>query len=410
MDGAESRTFKIVADTDFAGWPESGDTPADQISLPVYVDAESLHLATRNGATGIDEAELAEDKSYIRIHGYGDGAGESFFTAFKNSDITPTGNFLVVKCRIPETNKTAAEFEFFISTTHSGAHAGDSFYMRGVPADGEWHYLIADLSQQNLPTFEADSSGSYTALHLRFDVFNVTTAPSEYVDIAYVGIANSLTDICDFQKTGVGDIYKGGVKVDTVDFATDGSAPDTPDDPTDFVDPASGWSVSDIRYASMIDFINGMGDGDGPYDSRGTNSTKPLDFINYKNTTVDGGKLALAGWAIAEGGIEKYMWSADGGKTWNECSLYNRAGFSDVTGNSGIYDSAKHYFASSGYDVADHPDKIVFQGSEGVSSGICADLSDLTGQTVDVVFALVPNSDPDGLCMIAVIEDVQVTE
>ena len=410
MDGAESRTFKIVADTDFAGWPESGDTPADQISLPVYVDAESLHLATRNGTTGIDEAELAEDKSYIRIHGYGDGAGESFFTAFKNSDITPTGKFLVVKCRIPETNKTAAEFEFFISTTHSGAHAGDSFYMRGVPADGEWHYLIADLSQQNLPTFEADSSGSYTALHLRFDVFNVTTAPSEYVDIAYVGIANSLTDICDFQKTGVGDIYKGGVKVDTIDFATDGSspAPDTPDDPTDFVDPASGWSVSNIRYASMIDFINGMGDGDGPYDSRGTNSTKPLDFIDYKNTTVDGGKLALAGWAIAEGGIEKYMWSADGGKTWNECSLYNRAGFSDVTGNRGIYDSAKHYFSSTGYDVAEHPDKIVFQGIEGEASGVCADLKDFVGQTVDVVFALVPNADSDGLCIMALIRGITV--
>ena len=412
MDGVKSRTFKIVADTDFAGWPEGGDTPADQIKLPVYVDAEDLHLATRNGATGIDEAELAEDKSYIRIHGYGDGSSESFFTVFKNSDMTPTGHFLVVKCRVPETNKSATEFEFFISTAHAGAHAGDSFHVRGVPADGQWHYIIADLSQQNLPTFEADSSGAYTALHLRFDVFNVTTDPSEYVDIGYVGIANSLTDICDFQKTGVGEIYKGGSKAETIDFATGGSGPDLGEstDPRDFVDPTSGWSVSDTRYASMIDFINGFGDGNGPYDSRGTNSDKALDKIQYKNTTVDGGKLALAGWAIAEGGIDKYMWSADGGKTWNECSLYNRAGFSDVTGNPGIHDSAKHFFSATGYDVATHPDKIVFQGSEGTASGICADLSGLTGQTVDVIFALVPLNDSDGLCVMAVIEDVQVTE
>ena len=66
--------------------------------------------------------------------------------------------------------------------------------------------------------------------------------------------------------------------------------------------------------------------------------------------------------------------STDGGKTWNECTLYNRNGFSDVTGNAGIYDSAKQYFSSTGYDVATHPDKIVFQGVEGAPSGVCARL------------------------------------
>ena len=72
-----------------------------------------------------------------------------------------------------------------------------------------------------------------------------------------------------------------------------------------FSSSSTGWTVSDVRYAYMIDFINGHGDGDGPYNSSGTISDKPLDFLDYKNTTVDGGKLALAGWAIAEGGSEK---------------------------------------------------------------------------------------------------------
>ena len=409
MDGVESRTFKIVADTDFSGWDDE-EVEVKQEELKVHVDAGSLELNARTHASGMGKTELAEDKSFLRIYGYGDGAGETFFTVFQNSDMSPTGRYMILKCRIPTTNKKGTEFEFFTSTTHAGAHAGDSFYVRGIPADGEWHYVVVDLSQQGLPTFEADSAGSYTALHIRIDVFNGTTADTEYVDIGYIGLAESLTTICDFQKTGVGEIYKGGSKADTIDFATGGtaSAPNIPNEPADFVDPASGWSVSDIRYASMIDFINGRGDDDGPYDARGTNSSKPLDFIDYKNTTVDGGKLALAGWAIAEGGIEKYMWSADGGKTWNECSLYNRAGFSDVMGNAGIYDSAKHYFSSTGYDVANHPDKIVFQGSEGEASGICADLKDFAGQTVDVVFALVPNEDPDGLCIMAVIQGVTV--
>ena len=409
MDGTDSRTFKIVADKAFAGWPEEG--VQQDSSLKIHVDAESIKLATQTEAHGIDRAELSEDKSYIRIYGYGDGSGESFFTPFKNSDMSPTGHYLIVKCRVPETNSTPAEFEFFISTTHAGAHAGDSFVMRNIPADGQWHYLIADLTQQNLPTFETDSSGSYTALHLRFDVFNVTTAKDQYVDIGYVGLANSLEEIANFQKEGVGEIYKGGSVSDTLDFSTGSSQ--TPDqsesnDPKDFVDPASGYHVSDVRYSAMIDFINGKGDGDGPYDARGTGSGRSLDKIAYNDVTLTDGKLALAGWSIAEGGVADYVWSADGGKTWQACSLYNRTSFDDVTTNKGISDAANQFFSASGYKVSEHPDKIVFQGEEGTPSGVCADLSAFNGQTVDVIFAVVPNADANGLCLMAVIKGVQV--
>ena len=55
-----------------------------------------------------------------------------------------------------------------------------------------------------------------------------------------------------------------------------------------------------------------------------------------------------------------------------------------------------------------HPDKIVFQGSEGTPSGVCADLSAFAGQTLDVVFALVPSLDSDGLCILAVVQGVEV--
>ena len=407
MEGVESRSFKIVADTDFAGWPGSEEDILTN-SMNVYQEAQSLYQSTiTSNFSG--KAELAEDETYVRLFGQGSAASEAFFQAFANSDMSPTGQYLAVKYRLPENNPEKVYFEFFTSTEHSGAHAGDSFHVNELIADGNWHVLLVDVADQHLPTFAPDSSGSYTALHVRFDVFNVATSPETYVDIAYVGMADSLEDICRLNTKGVGEIYKGGAIAGTIDFAT-GETPKADDStsPNYYVDPASGWTVSDVRYASMIDFINGHGDGDGPYDSRGTNSDKPLDLIDYRGATVDGGKLALAGWAIAEGGIEKYMWTADGGKTWNECTLYNRNGFSDVTGNPGIYDSAKHFFSSSGYDVATHPDKIVFQGVEGTPSGICADLSAYTGQTVDVAFALVPNTDSDGLCLMTVVRGVEV--
>ena len=177
---------------------------------------------------------------------------------------------------------------------------------------------------------------------------------------------------------------------------------------SDYVDASCGFTVSDVRSTAFIDFINGMGDGDGAYNSRGSSSDKGLDTIAYNGSTVDGGKLALAGWAVAKGGIKTYMWSADGGKTWQECTLYGRGSFGTLTEGSGIANAGNNFLAGSGYDVMQHPDKIVFQGAEGSPSGICADLSAYAGQTLDVVFAIVPNDDPTGLCPVAVITGVTV--
>lgn len=186
---------------------------------------------------------------------------------------------------------------------------------------------------------------------------------------------------------------------------------DTPSAPPsffDFVDASSGFAVSDVRFTAYVDFINGTGDGDGAYNSRGSNSNKGLDVIAYNGKTVDGGKLAIAGWAVAQGGIAKYVFSADGGKTWQDCTLYNRASFGTLTEGSGIADAGNAFFSGTGYDVLQHPDHIIFQGAEGTPSGVCADLAAYKGQTLDVVFAIVPNDNPSGLCIMTVITGVTV--
>ncbi|MBQ2806643.1 MAG: hypothetical protein IJF08_06285 [Clostridia bacterium] len=79
-----------------------------------------------------------------------------------------------------------------------------------------------------------------------------------------------------------------------------------------------------------------------------------------------------------------------------------------MTEGSGIANAGNGFLAGTGYDVLEHPDKIVFQGNEGVPSGVCADLAAYAGQTVDVVFAIVPNDQPKGLCPIALITGVSV--
>lgn len=406
MDNAQSRTFKIVAETDFTGWGEI-EGPTQTVALDVLVTPAELQQLIAAGR-GFGQTSIQEDGAYIRIFGSDDS--EAFFDVYKASAHTSVGRYLVVKYRIPKENADKFEFEFFSSTENSGAQAGESFYTRELLRDGDWHVLIVDMSAQSLPTFKADANGNYAPQYLRFDVFNTPVSADCYVDIAYVGIADSTVDICRQNGSGKGEIYEGGNVTNALDFSTGttvnpGGAADTV---YDYVDVSSGWSVSDVRYMGMIDFINGAGDGDGAYNSRGTNSDKALDKIEYNGTTVDGGMLAINGWAVAEGGIDKYMWSADGGKTWQECSLYNYGAFGGLVAGQGIAAAANNFFAASGYDVMNHPDKIVFQGTEGKASGVAADLSAYAGQTVDVVFALVPALDTDELCIITVIEQVQV--
>ena len=410
MNGHESRTFKIVAEADFAGWNAPDEVPpAQTASLDVHVTPAELQLLIASGR-GFGKTSLEEDGSFIRIFGSGDGAGEAFFDVYKAADQTAKGQYLVVKYRIPKENADKFDFEFFSSTVDSGAQAGASFFAKELVRDGEWHVLIADLSAQGLPTFKANADDKYAPLYLRFDVFNNPVCAESWVDIAYVGIADSLTDICRHNGSGRGEIYKSGSIVDAIDFTTGMSvnAGGSAENVYDYVDFSSGWTVSGVRYKGLVDFINGVGDGDGAYNNRGTSSDGALEKIAYNGKTVDGGKLAIAGWAVAQGGIEKYMWSADGGKTWQECTLYNRDKFDGLVAGQGIAAAANNFFASSGYDVMSHPDHIVFQGLEGKPSGVTADLSAYAGQTVDVVFALVPIADPDGLCIIAVIEQVQV--
>lgn len=410
MDDVKSRTFRIVCEKDFAGWPKTEDQPEKGNSMNVYEDAASLCLSIV-GAGGIGKAELSSDKSYLRLYGSGDGASEAFFTAYKTSNQSPTGRYLAVKYRIPAANAESTEFEFFTSTVNPGAQAGESFPVRGLIEDGTWHVMVVDMAEQKLPTFKADSTGAYSALYLRFDVFNTAMSAQSYVDIAYVAIGDELKDICELNPSGTGEMYRLGSVVGLLDFATGNvRKPDLGDshNPEDYIDSASGWKATNVRYSGMIDYINGEGDGDGAYNARGGNINEGVDLFDLNSTAVEGNKLVLTGWAIAQGGIDKYMWSADGGVTWHECVLYGRESFQILTESDGITTAANNFFASSDYNVLEHPDKIVFQGSEGVPSGVTADLSAYAGQTVDVIFGLVPLADPDGLGLIAVVRGVQV--
>lgn len=415
MDNVESRTFKIEAADDFAGWPEV-EKPVNTDPLNVYLDPEELASAALAN-TGIGSTQVSEDGDYIRIFGGTDNA-EAFFTAYKKpSEGMVSGQYLVIKYRVPETNAKSTTFEIFTSTVSTGAKAGECFFMPTTIKDGQWHILIADLSKQSLPTFTPNANGEYVIEHLRIDVFNNQMDADNYIDIAYIGLSDNLIDICKLNgNSGAGYVCVRQQVIGMLNFATGEITDEASEDqveggdtpnPENYIDPESGWKKSDLKYKSAIDFINGKGDGNGAYDQRGGTHTNGIDVITFDGPTAGNAYLSIAGWTVVDKGIAKYMWSADDGKTWNECVLYNRDSYASIAAGSAILAVAKNVV---GYDYFDYQANSIYQGSEGKPSGIAAQLTDYVGKTVNVIFAAVPATESDSLCLIAYIKNVRVYE
>ena len=113
-------------------------------------------------------------------------------------------------------------------------------------------------------------------------------------------------------------------------------------------------------------------------------------------------------------GIEKFVWSADGGKTWHDAEIYGRESFAPATG--GIKNAGDAHFAVTveGFNKdtynQDYYAGSAYQSSHNTPAGVAAHLTDYIGKEVSVTFAVVPKNDPTGLCLIGHITNVRVYE
>lgn len=176
--------------------------------------------------------------------------------------------------------------------------------------------------------------------------------------------------------------------------------------------PEASYKLSSMAYASHLDMINGKGGDAASYSMRGGNSMRGVDTFEFNSTTMNGSLLIFSGWTVAEGGIDKYMWSADGGVTWYDVSL---AGVSLGKASSAHLNVASGSFLG-GYKFADTEASLIgaiYQSPTGLgdaTKGLAADLSAYAGTTVDVMLAAVPTAEPDSLCLIALVTGVEVLE
>ena len=195
----DERTFRITAKDEFAGFDEKD--PFEALPLNVYISAENMASIGADLGTvwlgGGYDVNCAD--GYFRFYGNGKNK-EVYLIPYQECELYPTtGQYAVLKYRIPTTNTVQFYgFDVFTSTTLAWPEGVDDFCYsrRTVVADGEWHVLVIDVS--SIPSVTAAEDGSYRLKYIRFDIMNSSNAiaATDYIDIAYFGISDSLEDIC----------------------------------------------------------------------------------------------------------------------------------------------------------------------------------------------------------------------
>ena len=419
MDNVESRTFKIVADEDFKGWPEKEEKPVDEELANVFVPAADI-FNNYSGEFGLSDVLLQnDDGDYVRFYANGRDI-ESFATVYRNATNEITGQYIFLKYRVPSTNTETKEFQFFTSTSKSGADGtGDNLYAYTLENDGKWHLLIVDVEAANLAFFKLDGNGEYSAKYLRFDMFNSPASSESYVDIAYIGMSDSIEEICKLEHTfksksnyvTQADLSQNRRLAASYNVETGTVIGGSIDEDTDveYIKAESGKVASKAPYISRIDFINGFGDGNGAYDNRGGSSNLKgnIDILDLKNVDIGAQHIVLSGWTMVYGGFDGIVYSLDGGLTWQNATLYNREALGEAS--DGMIAAAEGATGHGGF--AEYKANCNYQGDETTpdkASGFRADLSAYAGQTVNITFAAVSSQNNNELCLIIYLKNVSV--
>ena len=201
MTDADERIFRVTATEGFTSLEDGWQYEQIGVDLPlnVYITPENDEMVSGEFTVCGLTYEKAEDNSYYRFYGDGTRTEGYVFPVNKTYRFMTTGQYVVFKYRAPESfSGVSTHFDIFSGTESSSpvGDGSDSFRLRNVVADGEWHVLVVDMS--SLSGFNADEFGAYLADYIRFDLINSSTAISadQYIDVAYFGMSDSLEDIC----------------------------------------------------------------------------------------------------------------------------------------------------------------------------------------------------------------------
>ena len=385
MTSGTSRTFRLSADEKFERYPVEIPPKANIDLLKVFADAKELADIAKNKQSIFGEITMGEDDKYVTLSGNGTSK-EAYFSVYSSEGKVESGQYMVIKYHVPEENaEKLGSMQLWSSTTRTTAAEGDYTFFTPL-SDGEWHVAVIDLTKTEIKTFTPDNDGKYYANYVRVDVFNKVTSPDTKIDIAFIGICASLEEICAITKDDF-DIIELYENKNIIDLDTKTAAPYV----KQYIDPESGYKKYEGLFAANSDIINGSKLVYTP------NSNTGLSMI--RDVTAPNGQIRVLGWCAVDVGIEKYVYSFDGGKTWLDVGgSYKNAG------NDIVKEAAKNRLKIGEFD---DPELAKTNGFF-QAPGIILDLSSCYGETVDVTLAAVPVGAEDKLALLFSFEGVVV--
>ena len=206
-EGVE-RQFKIELDESFEKFHRIMIDEADYVEeTPFKLYLNSTGFATRvwKGWFGNVTSGAEDGVSYTSLYPNSSKSECIIEEILKNTEREETGQYLVVKYRIPTENENndKMRFQFFASTEHgvdSIKDPDDVFNVQNeLIIDGDWHVFVIDLSSFNKKSIQPNDNGAYILRYMRFDVFNAKLkTDTNRVDIAYFAMHNSLDEILAF--------------------------------------------------------------------------------------------------------------------------------------------------------------------------------------------------------------------
>lgn len=214
MNDAKDKTFRISLLEDFEkfGWIIVDDSSlVVENPFNVYYNANKFAGKTYKGWFG---RITSADEGGVSFNSYnplpeGHRYNESQAEIFSNPNMELTGQYIIIKYRLPveNANNDKMLFEMFTSTVHDRngiQNPSDRIDLSTTGgqliADGEWHVVVVDISGFGHGwSMVPNENGEYIIQYIRLDMFNGLLNPKgEYidrVDIACFGIHDNLDDI-----------------------------------------------------------------------------------------------------------------------------------------------------------------------------------------------------------------------
>lgn len=176
---------------------EPVEKPAVPDPINVYLSPDELYGVNINNM----EPSMPLSEEYLTLTAKGKYEGR--LNAYANSAGSKvTGQYLVLKYRVPEgSTNVPNNIEIFASTTNGAAVGADALLLGNFISDGEWHVMVINLAA--IKSYTANDNGEYCAKYLRIDILNaedVARDSNTFIDVAYVGLHGDLNEIYELNS------------------------------------------------------------------------------------------------------------------------------------------------------------------------------------------------------------------